>query len=434
MLQEVEEITQTTRKLKINIPSDVIEEEIARAYNKLRASVKIPGFRVGKVPQAILEKKFAKDVEAQVIEKVVPKFYSMALKEAQIIPVGYPSIAEKIELVRNQPLSFTVTVEVKPKIEDLTYEGIELKEKTFSIEEKDVEATIKVLQEGRALFKVSEDAIKEDDMAIIDYDAFIDDDAIKELSAKDYPFIVNSSQFTVNSERTTMNGELTNALLGKKKGDTLELKIYFDNTHPNKTIAGNEVLFKISITEVKRKFVPALDNEFIKSFDCKDLDELKKKVYDDLYKKKKNQTTMEYKKELLNILVNSHNFEIPSSMLENELEILVHNAKQNATQKGEAPRGDDELRQVYKPIARGNVKGVLVLEAIGKKEKIEVGDEDVNKFINDFSQQYNLTPEEVKRLYIVKDGSLDGLKNRLYADKVLDFVLEKAVVKKDSEL
>jgi len=422
MLQEIEKITPTIRKLKINIPSNIIEEEIANAYSRLKASVKIPGFRAGMVPHAILEKKFSKDIETEVIEKVIPEFYSKAIKEAQITPVSYPSINEKIELVKNQPLSFTVTVEVKPAIENLTYEGIVLKEKSFSIEDNEVNTSMEFLQKERTLFSASQGPIKDGDMAIIDYDVIAGENEVKELSAKGYP-LVHGSQ--------GMPKEVSEALLGKRKGDVIEVKIHFDDTHPNKLIAGKDVLFKITVTEVKEKLVPALDAEFAKGFGCKDIDELKKKICDEIYNKKKRQITLEYKKELLNTLINSHDFEVPPSMLEREIEALVLKAKEYIVQRGEPLKGDEELREEYKKTAIENIKGALVLEAIGMKQKIEMAEEDVNKAINELAKEYNLMPEEVKKLYITSEGSLEGLKSRLYRDKVLDFVLEKAVTKSD---
>lgn len=426
MLQEVREITPTTKKLRISIPQDVIEREFVRAYDKLRASVKIPGFRAGKVPQAILEKRFARDIEAEVMERVVPEFYTNAIKEAGLSPVAYPSFDEKIEIVRSQPLSFTITVEVKPEIKNLSYEGIKLKEAPLSVEDAEVDAALKAMQEGRALYKVSEEAIGEGDMAVIDCEAFIDGVSVNELSVKDYPFIVTAH--AARDEDEAINRKLNDALSGKKKGSAVDLKVNFNASHPNKTIAGKEVLLKAVISEVKKKSVPELDDEFFKSLGCGNADELKKKVHDDLFNRKKNQAAMTYKKELLNALISSNDFEPPSSMVENELEALVQDIKQHAEQKGETPKGDDELRQAFRQTARDNVKGVLILEAIGNKEKTEVTEADINKYINELAVVYRMQPEEVKKLFFAKEGSLEGLKSRLSADKVLELVLEKAVI------
>lgn len=427
MLQKVEETTPTIRKLKINIPSSVIEEEITSAYNKLRATAKIPGFRVGKAPLAILEKKFSKDIENQVIEKIVPEFYSKAVKEAQISPITFPSIEGELKIERNQlgtsrfqPLSFTATVEIKPEVKNINYEGIALKEKTFSVGDDEVETAIKALQESKALLKITEGPLKEGDIAIIDCNAFIGDEEVKDLTLKDYPFVLGSQ---------TLPKGFSDALSDKKKGEDFKIKINFDTTHPHKTIAGKEILFKVSIIEMKEKVLPPLDDEFAKSFDCSSIEELKKKIYENIYNRKKNQINNEYKKELIDHLISSHNFEVPASMVNRELEFLIQEVKQNAARKGEAIKTDEDLMKEYESKTRENVKGVIILEAVGKKEAVEVTEDDIKQAINDIAVQNELKPEEVKKLFIMKDGSLNGLKNRLYTDKVLDFILSKAVIK-----
>lgn len=424
MLKQVEKITPTTRKLDIDIPSSVIDKEITIAYDKLRASAKVPGFRVGKVPQSMLKKKFGKDIEAQIIEKIIPEFYSDAVKEAKILPVTFPNIDGKLEIAKNQPLSFTATVEIKPEITDLNYEGIALKEKTSTVEEDEVEKAIKALQENKTVFKVSKGPIKEGDMAVIDYHAFIDGNEINELKAKDYPFILGSQ---------AMPKEFSNAITGREKADSFETKINFDSTHPNKIIAGKEVLFKISITEMKEKVLPPLDDEFAKGFSCSNIEELKKNINENIHKQKKNKINNEYKKDLIENLLGSHKFEVPSSMVSRELEFLIDEAKQNAARQGKIIKTDEELRKEYELAGHKNVRVILLLEAIGKKEKIEVSEDDIKRATNEMAAEHGLKPEEIKKLYIAKEGSLDGLKNRLYSDKVLDIILSKAVIEKNTD-
>lgn len=422
MLQEVEEITPTVRKLKINIPSSVVEEEITNAYNKLKTYAKIPGFRVGRVPQAILEKKFSRDIENQVLEKIVPEFYSKAVKEAQIFPITYPNIDGDLKILKNQPLSFTATVEVKPEIKNLNYEGIILKEKTFSVEDKEIDSAIRILQENKAFLKVSEGHVKEGDVAIIDCRAFVDGREIKELALKDYPFILGSP---------SLPKEFSDTVSDKKKGENFEIKINFEATHPNKNIAGKEVLFKVAIIELKEKVVPTLDDEFTKGFNCSNIEELRKKIYENIYNRKKNQVNNEYNKELLDNLISNHDIEVPASMANRELEFLIYGARQDAMRQGKAVKTDEELKKEYESKARENVKGIIILESVGRKEKIEVSDDDVKQAIDEIAVENGLKPEEVKKLYIMKEGSLDGLKNRLYTDKVLNLVLSKAVIEND---
>lgn len=421
MLQEVQEVSPTTKRLKINVPSDVIKSETETVYSKLRTTTKIPGFRPGKVPQAILEKRFSKNVEAEVIEKIVPEFYLKAIREANLEPVSYPNIDDKIELIPGQPLTFTVTVEVKPDIGELQYQGIELKEKTIVIEEDEIEKTLKLMQESKALYSVTEEALRDDDMAIINTDAYIDNKLSEELSYKDYPLLLTPG---------AMPEKFTDALVGKKKGETVEVTLNFDHDHPNKNLAGKEVLFKVHILETKQKNLPPLNDEFAKEANSGTIEELRSKIRDNLGSMKKSQTNLQYKKEILNELVKRHTFDIPDSMLEGEIESLIHKAKEDAMRKGEAVRADEDMKKEFETVARENVKSVILLEAIGRKESIQVDEADVKKAIEEIAIRNNLKPEEVLRLYSVREGSLDALKSRLFADKVLEFILEKATIQK----
>jgi trigger factor len=421
MLQEVKEVSPTTKRLRINIPSDVIKSETETVYSKLRTTTKIPGFRPGKVPQAILEKRFSKNVEAEVIEKIVPEFYLKAIREANLEPVSYPNIDEKIELVPGQPLTFTVTVEVKPEIGELQYQAIELKEKTFTVEDEEIEKTLKLMQESKALYSVTEETLRDDDMAVINTDAYIGGKLREELSYKDYPLLLTSD---------AMPKEFTEALVGKKKGEIAEVTISFGSDHPNNTLAGKEVLFKVHIMEAKKKIVPPLNDEFAKEANCGNLEELKNRIRENLGNMKKSQTNLEYKKEILNELVKKHAFDIPGSMLQGEIESLIHKEKEDAMRKGVTARSDEDLKKEFETVARDNVKSVILLEAIGKKENIQVSDSDVKKAIEEIAVRNNLKPEEVLRLYSVREGSMDALKSRLFADKVLEFILEKAIIQK----
>jgi trigger factor len=420
MLQEVEKISATTRRLKINVPSEVIQSETDSVYNEIRTTTKIPGFRPGKVPQAILVKKFGKKVEAQVIETVVPRSYMEAIKEAKLEPVSYPDIDEKnLELKPGQPLSFTVTVEIKPEIENITYEGIVLKKKTFTVEEDEVERSIKMLQESKALYSVSEDEMKEGDMAILDSDAFIDGQMSNELSYKEYPLILGTRE---------MPKEFSEALTGKKKGDAVEIKVNFESDHPNKTIAGKEVLFKVSVTETKKKNIPPVDDELAQSAACSTVDELRNKIRENLARRKEGEINLAYKKDILDELIRRHDFDVPVSMVHGEIESMIHHEKEDAMRTGREVKPDEELGKEFESKARENVKSVLLIEAIGKKANIEISDDDIKKAINEIASRNDLKPEEVTKLYSVREGSMDALKSRLFADKVLDMVLEKATI------
>jgi trigger factor len=421
MLQEIEELSPTKRKLTINVPTEVIKSETDSAYNEIRANAKIPGFRQGKVPHSILVKKFSKNVEAQIIEKVVPEYYMKAVTEAKIEPVSYPQVDEQMVLKTDQPLSFTVTVEIKPVISDISFDGISLKEKALTIEDHEVEKALNSMREAKALYAVSDEALKEGDMAIIDSEAYIDGELKDELTYKGFPFVLGSNE---------MPKEFTDALQGKKNGEIAETKLNFEADNPNKTLAGKEVQFKIAVTEVKEKKIPPLDDDFASENDCKTVEELTNKVRDHIGEQKQGMINLDYKKEILDELIKRHDFAVPESMVQGEIESIVEREKQEAMRKGQEVKPDDELKKESESTAKENIKSVILLEAIGKKENIQVTDEDTKKAIDEIAARNNLKPEEVTKLYAVREGSMDALKSRLFADKVLDHILEKATIEK----
>ena len=419
MLHEVEELTPTKKKIKVSIPWNVIQAKLESEYATLRATARIPGFRPGKVPQAILKKKFGKNVEAEVIEKLVPEYYTNALIEAKLEPVGYPNIDGGIELKSDQPLSFTFTVEVKPEIKDLKYESISLKKREFTVEDEEVDKAIASLQESKALFSVTGEGMKEGDLAVINGDAYIDGEQKEELSYKEFPFILGTE---------SMPGEFSDAILNGKKGDEVEVSLKFESDYPNTTVAGKEVIFKVKIVETKKKNLPPLDDEFAREFEKNTMDELKGMVRDNLESKKKGEINLDYKKDILNRLLKDNDFEIPESMVKEEIESFIVQLKESASKRNEAVKPDEQLSREYEPTARENVKSVIIIAEIGKKEKIEVNDKDVKDAIDEIAVRHNLKAEEVTKLFSVREGSLDSMKSRLFGDKVLEFMLQKAVI------
>ncbi len=419
MHPNVEELTATKRRLKITIPEDIIKAETKSIYDKIRVTTKIPGFRPGKAPQSILEKRFGKNVEAEVIEKIIPQYYMSAIKEAKLEPVTYPNIEEKIELKSGEPLSFSVTVEVKPDVGETHFEGISLKKKTYTVEDDEIEKSLSMLQESKALFSVTDGPLQEGDMSILDSEAFIDDKLEDTLTYKEYPLLIGSEE---------MPKDISDALTGKKKGDSVEVRISFESDHPNKSIAGKEVVFKMLVKETKKKNLPPIDDELAKEAQCETLDELKEKIRENLGSRKESQINLEYKKDILDDLLKRHDFDVPESMVNGEIESLIQQEKENAGRTGAEVKHDDELKKEFAEKARSNVKSVILLETIGKKEQIEVSETDTKNAIEEIAVRNNLNVEEVTKLYAVREGSMDALKSRLFADKVLDLILEKAKI------
>ena len=228
MLKAVEDLSTTKKRLKIEIPSEAIEKKIKNSLEKARQKAKTPGFRPGKTPMNIIEKHYGKSAEAEALEEVIPEFYDSALKEAAIVPVTRPEIEGGVNFERNNPLSLSFTLEIRPKIENLKYEGIKTKDIPVTVSDEEVENALKRLQEGKATYEAADKAIEAGDLLTIDYEMKYDDQT---TTAKDQVFMVGF---------TGLPKEISESLTGKKAGDVAEVEAQFPQDFHAKAIAGKK--------------------------------------------------------------------------------------------------------------------------------------------------------------------------------------------------
>ncbi len=423
----IEDISTTRKRLKIEIPTDIIEKEYSESLDKVRQRSRIPGFRAGKAPLTLIEKKFGNDVKADIIDRLVPQYYSKALKEAGFVPVTLPQFEGTLDFKRHEPLSFALTVEVRPKVGELNYVGLKVEDIPVNVDEKEIEDTIKGLQEGRAMFEVVEREIREDDLIIIDY-VKLDATGEKELSsAKDQVMNLGNN--------LTPKGIL-DELLGKKKGDVVEIVLpAVEAGEVNEDLQGNRL--RITVKELKEKKLPLIDDELAKDFGHDSLDSLRQKVKDGILKAKKDKAAGEQKAKLLESLVKAHEFDIPETMLEHELHTMVVNEKHRRhpqggqAASGETSPGDDErLAEELRPRAVHNVKATILLDMIAEKEGVSVTEEEMKARISLLARHLQTTPEAVINLFMTKDESLEGLRHSIRDEKVQDLILSKAEITK----
>lgn len=432
MLHAVEDISSTKKRLRIEIPSDAIENEIKDSLERLRQKTKIPGFRPGRAPMNLIEKRFGKEVEAEALEKVIPEFYSRALKEAELTPVTTPVFDEKFDFKRNSPLNLSLTVEVMPKVENLHYEGVKVREIPIVVGEAEVEDSLKRLQDERAIFEVAEKEIEMDDIATFDY---IDCEIVgeeKDPTLKDEILKMGNEVFPL---------DIIEKMIGKKKGDVVEFTKTFSEMFRVKEFAGKTLSMKVMIKEVKRKILPEIDDEFAKDLGFENMAALKEKIKEKIYDVKKRHAVKIQKAEMLNKLIESNTFDVPETLLKNEMETLV--IQQANTSLGESKdatkeksafeeekKDDEELQAEMKKKALKNVQASIIVNAIGQKEEVTVTDDEVKERINVIAQRLSVKPEMMMNFYITKDGSLEGLRHLIYEDKVIDLMLSKAVFEK----
>ncbi|MEW6585261.1 MAG: trigger factor [Nitrospirota bacterium] len=447
MLKTIEDITATKKRLKIEIPSDIIEREIGTSLNKLRQNVKLPGFRPGKAPLNLIEKRFGKEVEAEALDKLIPEHLRMALQQANITPLTLPTLDEEFEFKRNNALNLSVTVEIVPKVENLAYENIAVKDVPVSVEDSDIEETIQRIREQKAVYEVADKEIEMDDFVTFEQ---VDSEIVEGQDVPDVKEIISKMGNSI------FPPDIIEKALGKKKGDIIEFTTTFDEVQ-SKELAGRTVKIQVRISEVKLKALPELDDEFAKDLGVENLSELREKLKEKILTAKKEEVRRIQKAVIISKLIESHEIDVPDTMLQREIENIEMSKQldQKAGEKEAEPVGLDEdtlppTAEVageakgasaepgdsdagLKEKAAKNVKASLIVDAIGQKEGVFVTDDEVGERINLLAKRLSATPEAIRNFYQYKEGSLEGLRHTIFQDKVLDLLLSKATIEIEKE-
>lgn len=438
MKLEVTELGPVKRALKIELSPEEVNREFDQAYAELNRQVQIPGFRPGKAPKALLEKRYGKVVEEDLVRRVVPDYYGRAVHQAGIVPVvvEVPPL-DRIKIKKNTPFSFTATVEIKPKIELREYRPpnpISLKPDKRTVTEDQVSRTLEALREQHARLDAAPPgtALGEGDYAILDIEGYLDG-ALLEGTKK------IGHLHKVGTKAPVLGLEVDEHLLGKKEGEVIEITQPYPESHPDQRLAGRSVLFRVKVAALKQKKLPPLDDEFAK--DCgpySSLEELKEKIRSELEKALKRDIEEGYKDQVIQRLLEMHHFELPDSLVERELSAIIRqHLEAQQRQKGgssledlaKRPEEVKRLREEHLPEAKRRVKLGLILEAIAAKEGLQVEQEDLEAEYSRLATALRLSTDEVRRMIEAGgEETKDELRGRILADKALDFVYRHAVI------
>ena len=447
MLKSVEDISTTKKRLKIEIPSDVIEKEISESLEKIRQQAKIPGFRQGKAPVTLIEKRYGKEIETEVLDKLIPVSLGDAIREADIKIATMPQLEEEFDFKRKNPLILSVTVEILPKIENLSYENITVKDVPVTVEESDIDDFVKKLQDQKAVYEVADKQVETDDLVSFEY---ADSEIIGEEQDPSLKELIKEMGNEI------FPPDILEKAIGKRKGDIVEFDTAIDELK-SKKLAGKTAHVKVTVSEVKKKSLPAVDDEFAKDLGVDNLAALREKLKEKLLGARTAQAKRVQQAEIMSKLIETHTFDVPESLVTRELGSLIVNKSASAGQEDEAepeeaeavdlsvepeiasaggepssaeqPLGkkegeEDKLKQK----ALRNVRASIIVNEIGQKEGITVSEDELNQRIAFMARRLNSTPESVRSYYSYQEGALDDLRHSIFEEKVLERLLSKAVI------
>lgn len=418
----VEDVSTVKKKLHIQVLPDAIAIERKKALADVARKAKIPGFRPGKAPKNVVERHYATEIDSEVMNKLISDSYLQAIKENDLSPVDMPNITNISPLQIDAPLNFTAVVEVRPKIDLGTYEGIAVKDVPVAASDEELIQTIDRLREMYAnLAPVEGQALEKGHTAIIDFEGFRDGKSIEGAKAQDHHLAIGEGTLIPGFEEQ---------IAGMNKGETREISVTFPADYNNKELAGKDAKFTVTLKEIKKKVLPELNDEFAKDIgNNATVDELKTRIKEDIEIRKKNEQSSAQREELLSKLIDAHTFDVPPGMVERELNSMARQQVTRMARQGidiQANFDVAKFRLEHRDLAVKRVKGTLILDVIADKEKIEVSDAEVNAAMAAMARSAGKKLEEVKQYYDSQEGGMDNLRASLVEEKTLSLLLSKA--------
>ncbi|MCD2253280.1 trigger factor [Listeria marthii] len=414
-------------KLTFEIEQEKVKEGLDRAFVKVRKTLNVPGFRKGKVPRQIFNQRFGEEALFQdALDILLPEVYSAAIDEAGIDPVDTPQVnIESME--KGETWVLTAEVTVKPEVKLGDYKGLEVEKRETTLTTEELEAELKQLQERQAELVVKEDAPAENgDTVILDFEGFKDGVAFEGGQAENHSLELGSGQFIPGFEEK---------LVGLKAGDEADIELTFPEEYHAEDLAGQAVVFKVKLHEIKTKEVPALDDELAKDIDeeVETLDELKEKISKRLQEAKEESVAQAKQEEVIAKAVENAEVDIPHAMVHHEADHLMNHFAQDLQAQGLTPelyyqftgQTEEAMHAQMEKDAEKRVKMNLVLEAIAEAENIEPTEEAIDEEISTLAEKYGMEKDAVRAAL----GDMSELKSDLKIRKAIDVLLDSAVEK-----
>jgi trigger factor len=417
--------------LEFSISADELAAAEERAYRKLSQGVRLPGFRTGKVPRKIFEQTYGSEaVTSQAVEDVIPEVYAKAVREHDLDPVDRPKV-EVIEESEGRPLRLKATVEVRPAIDLGKYMGIAVARPPIEVTDDDVERSLAALAKERAtLVPVTRPAAM-GDVATIDYAGTIDGVPFEGGSAQGQSVELSEGRFVPG---------FVAGIVGMNAGESRNVEVRFPDEYPSAAVAGQSAVFAITLHELKEYELPAIDAEFARSVSSNQtVEELKADLRYRLEAVAKSRIRRAVGNAVVEKLLSNHDFALPPTMVETELDRLMEDAASGAASQGgtsfeeylkQIGKTEEELRASLRPEAESRVKTTLLIEQIAKAEKVAATPSDVSAELETLARRYGQPAARIRKAL---GNNLLSLMEGIVRSKTLELLIDSAEVEGDQE-
>lgn len=413
-------------KIEFTVEAEKFEEGMKTVYQKNSKYFNIPGFRKGKAPYNIVEKHYGPEIFYEdAFNEIVPEIYNEAIKANNIIAVSTPKI-DVSQMEKGKELIFTATVQTKPEVKLGKYKGIEIPKIEYNVSDEDVQKEIdEIADKNSRLVTVEDRAVENKDIAVIDFEGFVDGVAFEGGKAENHELEIGSHSFIEGFE---------DQIIGMKPQDEKEIKVKFPEKYFSEDLAGKDATFKVKLHEIKKKELPKIDDDFAKDVSEYDtLEELKKSIKDKKQEENEHRAKHEREDAAIKAVCDNAEVDIPSGMIESELDRIMQDIDMKLNYQGMnldqylkmIGKGKEDFKKDYEEQAKESVKTRLVLEAVSKDAKIEVAESDMKDKIKELAKAYGKTEEELEKNEDLKNYVEENLK----IEKTIEYIVSNAKTK-----
>jgi trigger factor len=419
MQVSIENLEGLARKMTVQIPSERVSEAVEKKLKDLSKTVRIDGFRPGKVPLKVVQQKYGGHVRQEVIGDVIESSYQEALIQEKVRPAGMPSI-DSISSEEKEDMSYTATFEVFPEVEELELASIEVEKPLIEITEKDFDAMLQKLREQRKGWKETKSAAKKGYQVMVDFEGRIDGELFEGGAGKDMPVEIGAGQ---------MLPEFESGLEGIKVSEQKTVEVNFPEDYHGADVAGKTAEFTLKATRVSKPELPEIDEEFAKGFGVQDgdLEKMRADIRANMEKEKNDRLKTSLKNRVMSGLLEHNAIIAPSAMVAEEVKSL---RVQAAQRMGQDPESIDEAsfpNELFNEEATRRVQLGLLISEVIKKEKIELNQELVESAIEEMAIAYE-QPDQVRDYYRQNQQARSGIEGMVLEDQVVAHILDMAKV------
>jgi trigger factor len=423
------------REIELEIPAENVQKATDKVARDIARVARIPGFRPGKAPVTLVRRRFASDIEGEVVQSLVPEYLEKALDEKKLVPVTRPEV-DKIEFKEGEPLRVRAVFEVLPEFELGDYKNLQVEIDEIEVGDAQVDKTLEEMRERAATFvPVEGRAAKDGDSVLIKLTG-------TPVGGGD-PVQAENVLVPLGAEETFAS--FTENLRGTSSGETKRFESHYPDDYPDQKLAGKTYDYTVEVQGIKEKKLPELNDEFVKdtagaqgaeSGGIATLDELKKKIRESLDHEKEHRQTDQAHEKILEALVKQHDFPVPEALIESQMDSRLERVVRSLASQGVDPRAVNvdwpSLRNQQRDRSVADVKAELLLDRIATAEKIEVSDEEVEKEIATIAERSGESATAL-RARLTKQGALDRIKSQLQNNKTIDLLYRTARIEKTAK-